>query len=217
MLRFSEEIILIALNNELGVFYPLPERSLDFALSSALLMELVLMGRISDDLDSLEVLDDSPTGDQFLDCVLGIILKEQSDFSLKNILNTIAIQGLEIKEYLINDLIEKGIIKREIVKFLWIFNRNRYRVLDDTSEELEKKRLRDIVLCGKKPNQKDMVLLSLVDACRLYHAIFEKKKIKSVKVKVRELIEQEDLSKAISRTLSKVQIALASVVASSGM
>ena len=55
MLRFSEEVLLLALDEKTGRLHPLPERAIEFALAGAVLAELAAAKRITTDATRLTV------------------------------------------------------------------------------------------------------------------------------------------------------------------
>ena len=83
-MNFAETLFLLALDARRGIVRPEMERSLDYALAGALLMDLAVQNRVDTDLTCirqdpneesrdpllLRVVDKSPTGDALLDEVL---------------------------------------------------------------------------------------------------------------------------------------------------
>ena len=75
-LRFSEELLLLALDDATGKLHPLPERALDLAIVGALLMELAFRNQIDTDNKNLTILnreatDHDPSADLVLHREIG--------------------------------------------------------------------------------------------------------------------------------------------------
>ncbi|MDO9540770.1 MAG: GPP34 family phosphoprotein, partial [Kiritimatiellia bacterium] len=91
-MNFAEILFLLALDEERGLIRPEMERSLDYALAGAILMDLALQNRIDTDLTCirhdpreesrdpllLRVVDKKPTGDVLLDEAL-VELQHRAD------------------------------------------------------------------------------------------------------------------------------------------
>ena len=69
-MRFAEEILPLLLDENTGYFAPIPEWKMSCALAGGVLMDLAIENRIDSDLDSLTLIDATPTGDEFLDPML---------------------------------------------------------------------------------------------------------------------------------------------------
>ena len=74
-LRFTEEIILLLLDDESGRMTNLPDWAFRLAMSGSVLMDLALERKIDSDLKELIVTDPMPTGDPILDPSLELIAK----------------------------------------------------------------------------------------------------------------------------------------------
>ena len=62
MLTFSEEMLVLLLEDAHGTFVPIPRTSIECALAGAVLMDLAFANRIDTDLETLMVTDRTPTG-----------------------------------------------------------------------------------------------------------------------------------------------------------
>ncbi|MYJ73541.1 MAG: GPP34 family phosphoprotein, partial [Rhodospirillaceae bacterium] len=80
MLRFSEEIMLLLLDDKGGRFIDVPTLSLEYALAGAVLMDLAMEGRIDTDPEQLFVIDPSPLGDDLLAPTLSRIGDSEETF-----------------------------------------------------------------------------------------------------------------------------------------
>ena len=67
MLRFSEEMLLLLLDDKGREFADIPMLSFKYALAGAVLMDLTMESRIDTDENRLFVTDPTPLGDELLD------------------------------------------------------------------------------------------------------------------------------------------------------
>jgi len=91
-LRFAEEILLLALDDETGKLHAVPEGSLRLAIAGGLIMELAFAGIVDTDDKHLDVLSRQTTGDALLDDVLAQI-PEEKPLSIQRALNAVAEDG----------------------------------------------------------------------------------------------------------------------------
>ena len=75
-LSLTEELILMLLNEETGYFHQVHGWELNCAVVGAVLAELSLLSRIDTDMESLHLVDKTPTGNTALDRVLEKIAAE---------------------------------------------------------------------------------------------------------------------------------------------
>ena len=76
MLRFAEELLILLLDEEKGDFINIPERTLNYALSAAVLLELALENRIDTDDVRVTLVDDTPLDDDLFDPILADMARE---------------------------------------------------------------------------------------------------------------------------------------------
>ena len=75
-MRLAEELIILLLNEESGYLEQVHGWNLSCVLAGAVLADLALESRIDTDLESLTLIDATPTGDELLDPVLAEIADE---------------------------------------------------------------------------------------------------------------------------------------------
>ncbi len=119
MLRFAEEILLLALDEKSGRLHPLPERALEFALAGAVLAELAFIDRIDTDAKQLIIKDASPMGDPILDEALKYLPKDEPKLTIQKALARIALKADKLQDLLFAELVRKGILNQQEKKFLW--------------------------------------------------------------------------------------------------
>lgn len=73
MLAFSEELLVLLLEDEHGTLIPIPRTTIECALAGAVLMDLAFANRIDTDPEFLKVTNRTPTGDPMLDRMLAKI------------------------------------------------------------------------------------------------------------------------------------------------
>ncbi len=209
MLSFAEEILLLVFDDETGTaLLNLPEGSLNYAISGAVLMDLALKDRIDTDLHQLILVDKTPTGDDILDVVLEKIGQSKEPRPTKYWVETIAKDGNEIKERVFERLIEKGVLKKVEDKFLWVFDVDRFPVVDDKEQRKVKRRIFDVLLSDEIPDPRDIVIICLADACVLFDKILSRRELKSVSDRIAQIAKMDLIGQAVSNMIRELQVTI---------
>ncbi len=173
MLRFAEEILLLALDDKTGKLRSLPEPSLDVALAGAFLMELAFANRIDADPGVVKILDRSSTGDPVSDHALSLLPETRSTLPTTQAIALLALKASEQTGALFDSLVKRGILKRKGGgAFEWVLGERRYPMIDRKDVAEVRTRIRSVLLSDTIPSPRDVVIVSLIDACDLYDAIF---------------------------------------------
>jgi hypothetical protein len=218
VLRFAEEILLLALDEKTGRLHPLPERALEFALAGAVLMELAFLGRLDTDATQLTISDGSPTGDAVLDEALKALPKNEPSLTIQKALARVALKADQLQKMLFESLVRKGILSKHEQKFLWMMSDRRYPVVDNREEREVRGRIRDVVLDPTAiPDPRDVVLIGLMDACDLDHVVFTSDEREKVCERIKQIARMDFIVQAIAKDIGEIQQAILEVIAYSGM
>jgi hypothetical protein len=209
MLSFAEEIFLFALDDREGSLKPLPVSALEYALPGALLMELAFLDRIDIDLKRLQVVNAEPTGNILLDDVLDQVKRQDDAQPTSYWLSIFAGQAKQIQEHILAQLISKGILKMEDKKILWVFKTRRYPMIDNREIKEVKTRLRELIFSNEIPDPREAILVSLVDACRLFDDLFSEEEYERVRPRIKALARLDLIGQEIARSIREIAQAMA--------
>ncbi len=208
MLSFAEEIFLLALDDEAGTLRPISGLALGEALVGAVLMDLALMNRIDTDPKILRVVDGAPTGDAFLDAFLHKMQQAAGPHPISHWLAVLSGQAGRIQESVLSHLIGKGILKQENRKILWVFEVRRYPMINNREYKEVKSRLRELILSDDLPDPRDAVLISLVNACRLFDVIFTAQELEKVRPRINQLSKLDLIGQEVARAVREIERAM---------
>ncbi len=208
MLTFVEEIVLLALDDKKGKFVELPPLALDQALAGAALLELAFLSRIDTDLTHLTLVSDKATGDRMLDPILKEIAAAQDRKDAKHWVGVISADGQKIREGALARLVEKGVLKREEKKILWVIPGRRYPMIQNQEEEEVRKRIRRVVVDGAIPSPRDVVIISLASACQLLRTVFSDADLLKYSPRIAEVAKMDLIGRAVSKSVAEVQEAV---------
>ena len=208
MLTFPEEIVLLALDDKTGKFVDLPPLSMDQALAGAALLELAFQNRIDTDLTHLSLVNPRPTGEEMLDPLLEKIVTAKDKKDAKYWVGVFSADGETIREKVLRRLVQRGVLKQEEKKILWVIPGRRYPMVNDQEEREVRKRIRSVVVDGEVPSPRDVVLVSLASACQLLRSVFTDADLLKYSARIAEVSKMDLIGRAVSKSVAEVQEAV---------
>lgn len=211
MLRFAEEIILLLLNDGDGRFARVPKWSLDYALAGGVLMDLALENRIDTDIESLILIDDSPTQDSLLDPTLADIAAGKSR-TISYWLEHVADRADGIRDEALGRLINAGILEVEDDRFMWVFRSRRYPSTDGTAEREVKLRIMAVLFSDEIPTPHDVVIICLADACGIFKGLLSRRELDNVAPRIEQVRRLDLIGQALSKGIHDIEMSIAASV-----
>ena len=209
MLRFAEEIMLLLLDDKGGKFADLPAPSVECALAGAVLMDLALEGRIDTDPERLFVVDPIPLKDRLLDPTLARIAQSTETYDTRHwIEQTIAYAG-DIRDRSLARLVERGILRREDDRFLWVFQTRRYPVIDDQPVQEVKLRIMGVLFSDEIPDARDIVIISLSDACGIFRGLLSSRELRGAAPRIEQVGKMDLIGREVSKAVRHIESSLA--------
>ena len=209
MLTFPEEIMLMVLEDEDGKILHVPELSMRCVLSGSVLMELALLNKIDTDLNSLVVIDSTPTGDEMLDPTLAMLVESEEEYNAKYWVEKCALNADGIKKMALNRLVEKKILEKADDRFLWVFRTRRYPVVDGKVEQEVKLRIMELLFSDKLPDPRDIVIISLVEASGIFKHILSENEHKLCLHRIKQIRNMDLLGRAVTNSVRDIEASLA--------
>ena len=211
MLRFTEEIILLLLNDDDGRFARLPNVSLDYALAGGVLMDLALENRIDTDLDSLILIDSTPTGDSLLDPTLADIA-EVGGNNARFWIERTAVRAEELREEALKRLMDQGILEQVDDRFMWVFKSRRYPTIDGEAQREVKLRIMGVLFSDEIPDPRDIVIICLADACGIFKTILSSQELDSVTPRIEQVRRLDLIGQAMTQAIHDIELTLAAAL-----
>jgi hypothetical protein len=212
MLTYAEEILLLALDDRTGLLRPLPDHALRYALTGALLLELAIAGRIDTDLDGLYVIDASPTDEPLLDDLLQRLNRSDVPRTTTDWLNQLAWDLQDLSGTLLDRLVEKGLLRMDDRRILWVFGARRYPLQDDQEIREVSSRLRDLITSDAIPDPDDAALIALVEACQLWDALFTEDELMRLRPRIEALVKLDLIGREVVQAISTLSRSLAEAI-----
>lgn len=208
-LNLIEKFILLSLDSKKGKFI-IDAMSLNYGIAGAILLELSEEKKISIINKRLVVSNFKLSGDRTIDASIKLINNSKKKRKIKNWVYKIGNKASGFKKIILDDLNNKKVIKIISKKYFFrLITIYRYPVISNTYVEELKKEIKDIVLANKKSDLNGLLLLSLMNSCKLTRVLFmDKKEHKAAKKRIKELTKDVEISNEVSQTLKEVQTAV---------
>ena len=212
VLTFSEEVVLLLLDDEEGIFLSVGKTTLELALTGSVLMELAFSDRIDTDLAGVMVVDRTPTADPILDRVLERIAGGEETRSAKAWIEELAVEETAaIQEHALASLMERGILRREqkkllqeTVQHLWIFRSPRYFMVDEKAKREVKARI-DVLFSDEIPDPRDIALICLLDACGILRTGVGGEETERITPRIEQLRKMDLIGREIATAIAQIE------------
>ncbi len=193
-----EELVLLALDDQTGKPLDLPPSAPGYGLAGAIILELSLAGRVDTDLQQLTVLNPAPTGDGLLDPWLSLFQTTRPPGSVMFWLRELSLRQDEIRQAATDRLIQRGILRREERRLLWVFGVRRYPTVDGAERAEVRTRLSRLILGNDLPAPRDAILLSLIHGCHLTGHLFAHLDLKAASARIETLAKTDLVGREVS-------------------
>ncbi len=213
MLRFSEEVMLLLLNDSGGKFVDVPAPSLDCALAGAVLMDLAMENRIDTDPQRLFVIDPAPLDDDLLDPTLARIVDSAETHDAAHWIRETTLQADQIHDRSLARLVERGILRQEDDRFMWVFHTRRYPVIDNRTVREVKLRLMGVLFSDEIPDARDILLISLSDVCGIFGSLLSTAELDSAAQRIAQVRKLDLMGREVAKAVREIETSLAAAVA----
>ena len=210
-LRLAEEIMLLLLDEAEGAFDRLGALQRDYALAGSVLLDLTLESRIDMDPERLFVLDPEPPGDDLLDPMLARIVQSSETHDAGHWVRQAVTQANDVFECSARRLVERGILDRKERRFLGIRRRSRYEITDAEAAGEPKQRVLRILSDTDIPDARDIVLISLADACGILENLLPDREFRSAAGRINQIRNLDPVGQSVSKMLGAIGAALAAL------
>ncbi|MDD4615627.1 MAG: GPP34 family phosphoprotein [Alphaproteobacteria bacterium] len=197
-LTLLEELLLLALDEKTGDFYPVDTIALHRAAASTLLMDLSLRNRIDYDLRDMFVVDPTPTGDELLDPVIKLMAQAPvlTPHSAIYWLGKLSDEGADIIKKGLARLEKRGIISRPCVGMFWMFGFGSRPVVDAQKIGEVRAALMESIQPDKIPSPHNVLLTGLAEGCGLFRYILGEAAAKNAGPRIAEVAHMDLIHQA---------------------
>lgn len=216
-LTLAEQFLLLALDDESGKLLPMPDRAFDYALAGALLADLARIGRLRVEDDGIHIEPGEALGSPAEDTALKDLSGGKVS-SLRGALSHLAGDAHGLRKQVIEQLVDKGILREEEQEIFWIFHFSRYPLADPSSEQAVRQRLkRCLGVPEAYMSESDHLLLALLHVCRMESLVLDDPEAGAFRDAMAHITEHDRIGSAVAGCLEEIHKALIEIRTYSGM
>ena len=152
------------------------------------------------------------TGEPLFDDTLQLIKESNKVRNCQHWVSKIPSGVKDLRKRILDQLIDKRILKEEERRILWLFPANRYPTKDARPERELRERIRNAVLKKKEPDSRTAIIIILMKACGLIPEVFDKHERKEAKKRIQEITEANPVGKGIEESVAAIQAAVCAAV-----
>ncbi len=204
-LSLAEGLYLIALDDEEGRLLSAAEHSVNQGMIAACIFELAIRHKVEIDSDTtVRLVDKKGTGNKILDDIIKFVGQEER--KLQDMITWICDHYADLQQDITFLLMNRGIIKKESTKLLWIPVSERMDNANYAFEQEIRNGMHAIAIKGAKPPASLVVLIILISYCNLMDEVFKDKDnlIDAVKY-VKDLADKGWVSPEIANALKSLK------------
>lgn len=213
-LTILEKLTLLLLDDDTGKWVT-NEQYVNYMLAAGIIFQLTQKEMIEIQDKKIIVKSGNLTGDTILNEAVDKI--EDAWFkSTNSLLNKLASYTRNIKDDIIKSLLSKGILKREEGKFLFIFPKDYYPMVNSEYENALKVELLKIVMNKDECEEEHELMLGLISIANIEDKIFpECKDMKSLKANLKSYVKDNKINSATNDAIVAAQTAMMIAVTTS--
>jgi Golgi phosphoprotein 3 len=213
MLTLYEELLLLTIHEDKGIFIGATIDPLIPGLVGAILADLAVSAAISVNSNHrLQVVEGALTEDPLLDGVLTILKNSDKEHKFGYWINTLNPKPEKLRRQITKGMIQKGIVTQEDDRLLWVVPSPFHPDIKASTKFLVIKQLRDVVLAQEDAQPREIAFLSLVGACGLLDLVFLRDERKAANQRINELVVFHAMQNPNFETIQEIASAIASVV-----
>ena len=183
------------------------------ALARAMLEEPALVGPVQLDKKRVVYVSDPQTPmSKRVSELLKMIQESEKPKKITHWIIAVASKGRKLEKEMLEEMISRGILRKEEKKVLWVIPYLEYSQQDASVKYQRKQQLRDIVPGGVAADPESVALLSLLKAAGLLYNIFTVDEIKAANNTVNKIVKDKAIGAAvveISDSIASAAIAAA--------
>lgn len=206
-LSIAEQFVILAINPDKGRVV-INDLHFRYTLTGSLILDFLVQGEIT--IDNKRITPAfRKNGDLLHDMIADKMMQSKKKRKISFWIRRLTNKSRMIFRELINSLEREKILRREKKKFLNIIPYNRYWLVERGIRNKLIEDLRGILLYGKQPGKRDIMILGLVESSKAYFLLArEKGELKKLRKKNSEIIKGDLMSSEINQAIKEVQAAI---------
>jgi len=215
-LNTIEKFILLAQHPDKGRFVT-SDMHMHYGIIGALLLEMSFDKRITIENNLLIANPNHHTvGTSLEDELLIEIKKATKPKKINKWLYKFVRKAKTYKKKIVNQLSDKRLVKIEKKKFLGLIPYQKTYLIDKRTRERLIRELSAALFSKEKISNENILLLALIEACRMHKILSRSKKdLKSIKKETKRIIKENPIAESVDKTVQEVQAAIITTIIAS--
>ena len=172
-------------------------------------MDLALENRIDTDPNQLILVDSTPVGDDLLDPTLARIAEATETHDTRFWIQDTAQRAHQIRERVLERLVDHGILHVRDDSFLWVFQSRRYPVVDGKADREVKLRILEVLFSDEIPDPRDIVIVCLAEACGIFRELLSRRELEHATARIEQVRKLDLIGQAVSQAVWDIETSLA--------
>jgi hypothetical protein len=207
-LTLVEEIELLSLDDKTGAHLSLPPEALAHGLAGAILADLEMADRIATGGKVVELKSSAPTGNPLFDPWLEMMASEPESRPIAYWLSVFSDEKPAIESATLDHLIQRGILKREDKKILWVIGLRRYPTIHNEERVEVRTRLARLIQSDEPPAHFDATLISLLSGCSLLSGVFSEDQLDGRADRIASIADSDPVGREVAAATRQIIEAL---------
>jgi hypothetical protein len=213
MITLYEELQLLSIHEDKGIFIGSISDRMAPGLVGAILAELALAGKIcSTNNHRLTVEDPTPTNDALLDDALSTLQHSEKLRKFSYWLGALYEKPEKLRKKVTKNLVDKGILSQEDDNLAWVIPSPLHPEMNASGKFAVVQHLRNIVLTKGQASPHEIAFLSLVSACGLLDLLFLRDERKIASQYTSELLIGGAMQDRLLETIQEIDSAIIDMV-----
>ena len=208
MLSMLEEVVLLAVEEKTGELAAPRAFGMAYALVGGVFFDLALARKIDTDTEEILILDANPTGNPIWDRVLAHMRARPEIKTVRDWIEALFRRNDDLEGEALALLVGRGILRHEKTKRLWIIDVERFPLVDNQPQRQVKERLRQAILTDQIPDTRDIMLVSIAEACGLLRCALADPQIEARRDRIALLSNLETISRKVSAAIAGLDSSL---------
>lgn len=209
-LNILSKFLLLAQHPNKGRFL-IGDLHINYGIIGAALLEMSVDEKITIIKDKLILIDDQNSNpSNSIDVAITAIIKESKKTrKLRYWLQKLARKSNQYKWVILSDLEEKGLVRIEHKKFLRIFPYKKSYLVENNVRNNLIEQLRKAALQRETMSNDTLLMLALVEACKMHKIIAsDKRELKLLRKELKEIVKQSPIAETLNKTIQQMQAAI---------
>ncbi len=185
-----QQLLLLVLSLD-GTLDKMPATALGYAIACSVLMELERLQYIDSDIENIMAIRSDSPAPKHLAMVHGEIVRKGTR-QIRAWLDSVAELAPALRDSIMNNLVEAGIVEVEERKVFFLWSRTEYKLRESELAERMLERLRTILYSPEVPSVEEVRLVCIADAAGLLPSIVGQSEIRRLKPRI-DILRRMDL------------------------